>query len=341
MLSRLSAVGLFLAVLCGAPAAGAPQVLKIATVSPDGTMWMLKLRAGAAEIEKRTQGRVSLKFYPGGIMGNDQSVLRKIRIGQLHGGAVMGGSLAEIYPDLHVYGLPFLFRSLEEVDYVRARLDRELMRGLEERGYVTFGFAGGGFAYLMSSHPVRSLSELKGRKVWIPPGDVVSQTVLETAGISPVPLPISDVLTGLQTGLIETVGASPVAAIALQWHTKTRHLTDLPFSYLYAMLALDRKAFLRLAPEDRKIVQEEMTRAFREIDGQNRLDDKKATAALKQQGVAFVVISGEAAAEIKKVASAATERLRRQGVLTPGMIGSLEKHLNAYRAAKPTKVSAR
>lgn len=336
----LGAIGLFIMVLCVAPAAGAPQVLKIATVSPDGTMWMLKLRAGAAAIEKRTQGRGQLKFYPGGVMGSDESVLRKIRIGQLHGGAVMGGSLAHIYPDLLIYGLPFLFHTLAEVDYVRARMDQGLIHGLEQRGFVTFGFAGGGFAYLMSSHPVSNLGELKQRKIWIPQGDVVSQAVLESAGIAPVPLPISDVLTGLQTGLIETVGASPVGAIALQWHTKTRHLTDLPFSYLYALLAVDRAAFMRLPPEDRKIVSEEMTRVFREIDEQNRLDDRKATAALRQQGIAFTAVSGEAVVEIKKVAGVATEQLRRKGILTPGLVGTIERHLHAYRATKQVRAAA-
>ncbi|UCE90510.1 MAG: TRAP transporter substrate-binding protein DctP, partial [Pseudomonadota bacterium] len=94
-------------------------VLKIATVSPDGAAWMTRMRAGAAEIAERTAGRVTFKFYPGGVMGNDQSVLRKIRVGQLHGGVVVGGSLAEVYSDTQIYSLPFLFQSLDEVDYVR------------------------------------------------------------------------------------------------------------------------------------------------------------------------------------------------------------------------------
>ena len=114
------------------------MTLKIATVSPEGATWMVKMREAAQDINKRTSGRVKFKFYSGGVMGSDDSVLRKIKIGQLHGGAVTGGSLLSVYSDLSVYSLPFVFRSLKEVDTVRAELDPILIKGLEEDGFVTF-----------------------------------------------------------------------------------------------------------------------------------------------------------------------------------------------------------
>ena len=107
------------------------RVIKIATISPDGTLWMQEMRAGASEIKKRTQGRVVIKFYPGGVMGSDSNVLRKIRIGQLQGGAVTTGGLSGIDPDVDIYGLPYLFSSLEQVDFVRQRMDESLIKGLE------------------------------------------------------------------------------------------------------------------------------------------------------------------------------------------------------------------
>lgn len=312
-------------------------VLKIATVSPDGTTWMVKMRAGAEEIEKRTEGRVKLKFYPGGIMGTDESVLRKIRIGQLQGGAVTGGAVARIYPDSQIYGLPLLFRSFEEVDYVRARMDDTLMKGLEEHGFVTFGFAEGGFAYMMCDKPLRHIEDLRGQKVWVPAGDIVSRTIFETAGVSPIPLPASDVLTGLQTGLIDTITASPIVTIALQWHTQVKHLTDAPLSYTYALLIIDRRAFEKINLDDRAVIRIVMANVFKEINAQNRVDNERAREALKQQGIEFTTTTTESFSEWVRIAEESRKRLALEGAFTPPMLDILLKHLETYRNTQAEK----
>jgi len=118
-------------------------------------------------------------------MGDDKVVLRKIRIGQLHGGAVVSGSLSDYFPDNQVYGLPLKFRSFEEVDYVRERMDPLLTGGLEKSGFVTFGLAEGGFAYVMSNAPVRTLDDLRKRKVWAPDNDLTTLEAVKAFGITP------------------------------------------------------------------------------------------------------------------------------------------------------------
>ena len=133
---QLGLMALLLAMLVPANA----KVIKIASISPDGTLWMKEMRAGAADIKKRTQGRVTIKFYPGGVMGSDSNVLRKIRIGQLQGGAIPAGSFSGIDPDIDIYGLPYLFSSLEQVDYVRKRMDEDLIKGLEKKVFISFVF---------------------------------------------------------------------------------------------------------------------------------------------------------------------------------------------------------
>ncbi len=262
--------------------------LKIATISPDGTSWMKALRQGAAEIKARTAGRVKIRFYPGGIMGSDRNVLRKIRIGQLHGGALTGGGLQQIYIDSQIYSLPFTFRSLQEVDYVRERMDPLIIKGLYERGYVSFGLAEGGFAYLMSNQPIRANGDLKGHKVWVPEGDTMSQMAFSSAHVSPVPLPLPDVLTGLQTGLIDTIGSSPVGAIALQWHTRVKYVTDTPLIYLYGILIVKRQVFERLGATDQAVVREVMSAVFRRLNRLNREENAQARQALMDEGVEFV-----------------------------------------------------
>ena len=123
---------------------GTAQTLKIATLSPEGSMWMEKMRRGAATIKEQTDGRVKFKFYPGGVMGNDAAVLRKIRINQLHGGALVAGSLAKFFPGNQVYGQLLKFNSLDEIDFVRASMDPYILDGHDKAGFVTLGIAGGG-----------------------------------------------------------------------------------------------------------------------------------------------------------------------------------------------------
>ena len=323
----------FLVALVIAPTVGAQSVrLKIATMAPDGTIWMKGLQKAAEEVKERTDGRVSFRFYPGGTMGTDSAVLRKIRIGQLHGGVVLAGSLADVDPDMEIYSLPLLFRSEGEVDFVRQRMDRVLIDGLEAKGFVSFGLTETGFTYLMSSKPTRTFEDLKGRKAWMMQDDPVSLAIVEAAGLSPVPLPISDVLTGLQTGLIDSVAAPAVGAIALQWFTKAKYLTDLPITYVCGTTVVSAKAFNRMSAEDQAIVREVLDRANRELDATSRSDNAEAREALARQGVEFVDPTDETRARWDEIAATATKKRVAQRDYDPATMAMIEDLVEDYRS---------
>jgi TRAP-type C4-dicarboxylate transport system substrate-binding protein len=309
-------------------ATGAQAItLKIATIAPEGTTWMKEMRAGAKEIEKQTAGRVKMKFYPGGVMGNDKSVMKKIRLGQLHGGALTGGSMASIYPDMQIYSLPMLINSYDEADYLRPKIDPLLKQGLKQRGFVILGISEGGFAYIMSDRPVRSVEDLKDRKMWIPEDDYLNERLFNIMGISPIPLSIADVYTGLQTGLVDTIGTTPMASLAFQWHTRVGAVTDAPLVYLIGVLAVDKKRFDKIKAGDQEIVLEVMERVFHNMDRLNREDNDKALAALKKRDIEFVVPSDDELKRWKQYANqvitevgdkAASEELYKKvtGILT-------------------------
>lgn len=315
------------------PAGGAwaQTTIKLATVAPEGSQWMQEMRAGAAEIKRQTDGRVQLKFFGGGVMGTDKKVLRKIRIGQLNGGAFTATALAERYPAINIYGTPLLFESFDEVDYVRERMDAELQAGLEAKGFVTFGFAEGGFAYLMSNEPVADVTDLVGRKVWVPEGDKVSFLAMETLGLSPVVLPITDVLTGLQTSLLDVVATSPVGALVLQWHTKVDYLTDLPVSYLIGFLAIENKVFKRLSKGDQAIVRSVLSETYARLDATAREDNAKALDALEQAGIDFVSPKPAQVLEWRAQLEGLNQQLATSGELDAQFMGELLGHLEAYR----------
>jgi len=307
------------------------QTLKIATLAPDGTVWMREMRKSAETIKERTGGKVRFKFYPGGVMGSDKSVLRKMRVGQLQGGAVASGAFADIYPDSQTYGLPMLFSSYDEVDYVRSRMDAMIMEGFEQRGYVAFGIAESGFAYLMSRRPVLKVEDLKGMKIWVPEGDPISRTFFEAAGRSPIPLALSDVLTGLQTGLIETIGTPAIGAIALQWHTTVKYLTDIPVMYTYGMLVIDRRAFMRLKQGDQVIVRELLGETSVKLNKQNRKDNINAKKVLSNHGITFVRPSPEDLDQLRSIAAEATRRLADKKLYTPSVLEALKLNLSTYQ----------
>lgn len=330
---RLTGI-LLAALLSFAAPVQAAQTFKIATLAPDGSSWMNEMRAAAEEIGKRTEGRVAFKFYPGGVMGNDQSVLRKMRIGQLHGAAFTGGGIAEVYPDIQILGLPFLFRSLDEVDYLRSKLDPVFSKGLEDAGFVNFGIAEGGFAKIMSTTPVRSTDDLRDEKAWVPDNDRISYRLMSALGVSPVKMPITDVLTGLQTGLISVVGSSPLGAIAFQWHTRVKYMTDEPLIYLIGVFAIDKKAFGKLSAADQKVTREVMEATFRKLNEQNRVDDRNAHAALKAQGVEFITAPPEAVEAWRTLAENVSRDMAKEGEFSPELTSRAYELLAEYRAQK-------
>ncbi len=312
--------------------------LKIATLSPEGSSWMQKFRASAKEIKARTDSRVKIKYYPGGVMGDDAAVLKKIRIRQLHGGAMTGGSLARFYKDSQVYSMPLKFDSLDEVQHVRDAIDPLIVEGFEKGGFVTFGLAGGGFAYLMSKEPITHPDQMKKHKVWTPSTDANSTASFKAFDLSPIPLPIGDVLAGLQTDLIDTIATSPVAAINLQWHTQVKYVTEVPIIYIYAVLAVQKKAFDKLTAADQAVVREVMSKVFAELDAETRQDNEKALAALQNQGIEVLTPSPADMAVWRERAKMAEANLLESGALSKQMVDLLNQELSSFDG-KTSRVS--
>ncbi len=322
---------LFLIFLAGTVHAA---TLKIATLSPEGSMWMEKMRNGAEQVAKETENRVNIKFYPGGVMGNDNAVLRKIRIGQLQGGAFVAGSLSQFFPANQIYAQPFKFQSIEEVDFIRKFMDSYIIDGLDKGGFVVFGIIGGGFAYIMSKEPIETVEDLRKRKVWIPDNDHISQDSIKVFGVTPIPLPISDVRTSLQTGLIDTIGTSPVGAVVLQWYNQIKYVMNIPLIYLYAAMAIDKTQFLKIDEADRKVISRVMTSALKEIDIQNRKDDIEAIETLKSRGITFTTPSKQALDEWYRLAGLAYLEMVEAGVLPQDVVDKLNGHLDAFHSKK-------
>jgi TRAP-type C4-dicarboxylate transport system substrate-binding protein len=275
----------------GAPPARRPKPaheLKVATLAPDGSTWMNIMRELDDAVRAETANRVGFKFYPGGVQGDELDVIKKIRIGQLHGGGFTGLGLGEIAADLRVLELPFLFESPAEVDHVHAQLDPTFEQILADKGFVLLGWAEVGFIYLFADRPVRSPEDLKQIKMWLWEGDPLAASFFSAYGISPIPLAVTDVLTALETKLIHGVYCSPLAAIALQWFTRVKTMTDLRLTHGIGGVVIDRKAWEAIPAADRTVVLDFARKHFRKLVERTRQENDESIAVMKQRGIQIV-----------------------------------------------------
>jgi TRAP-type transport system periplasmic protein len=276
----------FVAAFC-VVADAAENTIKFATLAPEGSVWMKALRRGGADLKEKSGGTVLLKFYPGGVSGDEVDAVRKMRLGQLHAAGMTGVGLSEILPDFHVLELPLLFRNGEEVDYVLEKTFDMFSKRFAEKGFRLLGLTETGFVHFYSRVPIRTLDDFKsaGLKPWIWDQDRLHDALFAALGMHPVPLGVPDVLSSLQTGMINNVNAPAAAAVALQWHTKVTSMTSDTFWWTSGGIVMTDKAWNQLDANQQKTVTEVMGALAHEIRSLARSDNDKAFEALKARGI--------------------------------------------------------
>jgi len=323
-------IGLLFALLAST-AAPAQQVIKIATLAPDGSSWMRELRTAAADVQKGSEGRVQVKFYPGGVMGTDSVVLRKMKLGQLQGGVLTSSELAAVYPDAAIYSLPFAFDNWTTLEKVRPQVDPLLAKGFEAHGLKMLAASNVGFAYMMSTRPLRTRADMSGIKLWVPPNDEIAQRTFKLGGVSPIPLPLGDVFTSLQTGLIDTVANTPSGAVALQWHGKLKTMVDLPLTFVVGFMVMDQRAWQKLTPADQAVVSRAFVAAGQRMDENIKRDDAAALAAMKKQGLVMTTLDADEAARWHQIGGQVIRDMEADRHFSPEMLAAIRKAIAGSR----------
>jgi TRAP-type transport system periplasmic protein len=263
------------------------HLFKIASLAPAGSVWVEQFENFAREVTEKTGGEVGFRVYPGGVMGDDQAMFRKIRVGQLHGGGFTMTGMATMVPDFRVLALPSLFTSYDEVDHVIAGLLPAFGERFRDKELELVAVTEVGFIYSMSTQPISTINDLRKSKNWSPSGDPISENYLKNLGITPVQLSIPDVLSSLQSGLIETVYNSLYGAIVLQWFTKTKHVIDSPYGYAYGAFALDSKKFAALTPAQQQAVHAAAAVHFPVLLEKTRSSNEESRQVMVDGGILF------------------------------------------------------
>jgi TRAP-type C4-dicarboxylate transport system substrate-binding protein len=268
--------------------ARAKYLFKVASLAPEGSVWAMRFRNFAKEVEEKSNGDIGFKIYAGGVMGDDRAMYRKLRVGQLNGGGFTMTGISEVVPDFRVLNIPFMFNSYDEVDRVKEKLMPLFEKAFDDKGLVLMAMTEVGFVYTMSTNPITTLAELKQSKAWAPEGDPIGMALLETVGVTPIPLSIPDVLTSLQTGLINTAFNSYYGSIIMQWFTKISYITDIPFSYAYGAFVLDKKTFSRLPKHYADLMRSTAKTHFDLLLEDTRKSNEEALQALLDNNITLV-----------------------------------------------------
>lgn len=228
--------------------------LKLATLVPEGSLWDKGLREMGDQWKRKTQGRVSLRIYAGGVAGSESDILRKMRIGQLHAAALTVTGLEEIDPAFAVLNMPLFYDSFEEYLYVLDGLSPQLERKLEAKGYVLLHWGHGGWVRFFSREPVHGIEDLRKQKIYVTAGADEMVSMWKENGFRPVPLAPTDIMTGFQTGMIDVLATTPLAALSLQWFRQASFMHETGLAPLSGATIVKLRDWNKIIEADREVL---------------------------------------------------------------------------------------
>jgi TRAP-type C4-dicarboxylate transport system substrate-binding protein len=276
-------------------------LIKMGTLAPEGSSWMKTFNTLNTEVVKKTENKVQFNIYPGGVLGDEMDMLRKLKIGQIQGVALTSAGLSTLFKEMDVLQIPFLFQSYEEVDTVLKKMDSFFRKGFEDNGYILLGWSEAGFVYLMSTLPISSVTDLRKAKVWVWEESPMSKAIFDEAGVKAIPLTVPDVLVGLQTGLVDVVYVPPTGAISLQWFTKVKYLTDVPLVYLAGGVVVKKDIFKQIPQTSQNFILESFQQHLDQLKIITRNENRDAVKVMVKNGVKIITPSKDQLEEFKKL----------------------------------------
>ena len=272
------------------------ESIKFATLAPKGSTWMNNFEAMGKEIRAKTNGELRLRIYPNGVQGDELDVVRKMRAGLIHAGAMTATGLGEIQEEVLIFQLPRMFKTYDELDYVRDYLHADFEKTFLDAGYVLLGVGDIGYYFIFSNQPIQTITDLQSSsvKMWARTSDKIALEFYENAEIATVPREVTQVLPSLYAGQINTIVASPYVAVALQWYDKFKYMSDLPINVGVGATVITKEKFNQLSPEQQKVLREVAKAYQNDLIQSIRKDNERALDALqKKAGIEVVEFEAE------------------------------------------------
>jgi len=321
-------------VVVSAGAASAQSVpIKLASVVPENSIWDKNLKQMGAEWSQQTGGRVTLTVYGGGSQGDESTVLRKMRLDALQAAALTGVGLGSIDASFNVFNVPFFFESYDELNAVTEALTPAIAKRVEGKGFVFVNWGHGGWTQVFTKKPVKTVDDLKKAKLWTSAGNDRMVQWFKANGFEPRAMAMTDIMTGLTTGMVEAVPTTPLAALLFQWYKQTPNMLDIGLAPVVGATIVTRKAWNAIPAADRP----KLLAAAAGV--QKRLQDdvpRQETAAVAEMVRRGLVVSKASGPEWRKEVDALASTMR--GEMVPkDMFDLALKARDAYRKQHPSQ----
>ena len=302
---------LALALVAGQAQAAGEIKIKLVTMAPDGSVWHKALKEMTHDVQEGTAGRVRILIYAGGTAGDEPTMVRKISHRQYHAAGLTVNGLTMIDDAFNVFSIPLFFESPDEFHYVLERMTPVLKERLAAKNFVLLHWGDGGWVHIFSKKPVRTVADLKKVKMYSGAGDDRMARVWKSNGFNPVIIASTDVLTALQTGMIEGLPVPPVAALALQWFRHTEYMLQPGVGPLAGATVIHKSMWNKISPEDRQVLLEAGRRAQRSLEQGIPDKDRESMVQMQRRGLKVIdVNSGEEAAAWTATANAFARSMR-------------------------------
>ncbi len=308
------------------------QTIKLGTLAPEGSPWHQVIRDIAESWREISGGTVEVRIYAGGVAGDEPDMVRKMRVGQLHAAALTGAGLARIAQEVQALQMPMMFRSDEELDYVRGKLGPRLEAIFEERGFVLLAWGDAGWVHFFAQQPVVHPDDLKPMKLFTWAGDSAVVEAYKDLGFQPVPLAATDILMALHSGLINAFPTTPVAALSFQWFGLALHMTDLKWAPLVGAVVISKRAWERIPEELRPRFHVAARQAADRLQARARTLGDEAVAAMQKHGLSVHAVPEATVPAWENAARAGYSRLL-DAIVPADMVAEVERLRDEYRAA--------
>jgi TRAP-type C4-dicarboxylate transport system substrate-binding protein len=325
------AAALFAALLA-LPLASAQTVIKMATLVPQGSSWHLALQEMAADWQKISGGKVTVRLYPGGVAGDDNDIIRKMRLGTLNGALVSGTGLQDVDRSVLSLQIPLAYADYPEFDCVLETVAPSIEKALEARGFVLLGWTDGGYVHFFAKSPVRVPDDLRKQKLFVWAGDDLLVELWKKAGFNPIPLPSTEISTALQTGLVTAVPAPPQAAVLLQWYNQARNMTAINWGILLGGIVVTKDTWEKIPAEIRPALQESARRTAQRLSQLTRESEPKDVEAMVKRGLTVVTLDAAALQQWRTVVEGVYPTIRGKFIPEAAFDAGL-KARDACRAA--------
>jgi TRAP-type C4-dicarboxylate transport system substrate-binding protein len=313
------------------PIAQTSAVIKLASVVPENSVWDKNLKQMAADWNQATGGRVSLTVFAGGTQGDEPTVLRKMRVDALQAASLTVVGLGQIDAAFNVFNVPFFFNSYDELNEVTARLTPEIAKRLDAKGFILLNWGHGGWTQVFTKKPVRTLDELKKTKLWTSAGSDRMVQWFKANGFEPRAMAMTDIMTGLTTGMIEAVPTTPLAAMLFQWYRQTPNMIDVGLAPVIGATVVTKKTWNKISAADRPKLLAAAAAVQQRLQDDVPKQDAAAIAAMKRSGL---TVTEATSPEWRQPLDALAKTMRGE-MVPPDIFDSAVKARDAYRKQHP------